>query len=92
MTCQLSKASTVERESQRRRFPPPWSVEEQPACFVVKDSAWLFKKTIRQELARDVMGDTFLLVIVSLWAFAKALNSARTFFKSEFNCVRSLGP
>jgi hypothetical protein len=21
-----------------RRFPPPWSVEEQPACFVVKDS------------------------------------------------------
>jgi hypothetical protein len=25
--------------SQSRRFPPPWSVEEQPACFVVKDSA-----------------------------------------------------
>ena len=22
-----------------RRFPPPWSVEEQDACFVVKDSA-----------------------------------------------------
>ena len=22
-----------------RRFPPPWSVAEQPACFVVKDSA-----------------------------------------------------
>jgi hypothetical protein len=21
-----------------RRFPPPWSVEETPACFVVKDS------------------------------------------------------
>ncbi len=21
-----------------RRFPAPWSVEEQPACFVVKDS------------------------------------------------------
>ena len=21
-----------------RRFPPPWSVEEQPACFVVRDS------------------------------------------------------
>jgi len=20
-----------------RRFPPPWSVDEQPACFVVKD-------------------------------------------------------
>ena len=20
-----------------RRFPPPWSVEEQPACFVVRD-------------------------------------------------------
>jgi hypothetical protein len=22
-----------------RRFPPPWSVEERPACFVVKDGA-----------------------------------------------------
>jgi hypothetical protein len=22
-----------------RRFPPPWSVEEQDACFVVTDSA-----------------------------------------------------
>ncbi|MFZ1150583.1 MAG: hypothetical protein WAR76_12725 [Xanthobacteraceae bacterium] len=21
-----------------RRFPPPWSAEEQPACFVVRDS------------------------------------------------------
>ena len=20
-----------------RRFPPPWTVEEQPACFVVRD-------------------------------------------------------
>jgi hypothetical protein len=20
-----------------RRFPPPWSVEEQPACFVIRD-------------------------------------------------------
>ena len=20
-----------------RRFPPPWSVEEQPVCFVVRD-------------------------------------------------------
>jgi hypothetical protein len=23
--------------SSPRRFPPPWSVEEQPACFVVRD-------------------------------------------------------
>jgi hypothetical protein len=22
-----------------RRFPPPWSIEEQAACFVVKDGA-----------------------------------------------------
>jgi hypothetical protein len=22
---------------QRRHFPPPWSVEEQEACFVVRD-------------------------------------------------------
>ena len=21
-----------------RRFPPPWTVEERPACFIVKDS------------------------------------------------------
>jgi hypothetical protein len=23
-----------------RRFPPPWSVEEQTLCFVVRDSKW----------------------------------------------------
>jgi hypothetical protein len=23
---------------ERRRFPPPWSVEERPACLVVKDA------------------------------------------------------
>jgi len=23
---------------ERRRFPPPWSVEELDACFIVKDS------------------------------------------------------
>jgi hypothetical protein len=22
-----------------RRFPPPWSVEETPACFIVRDGA-----------------------------------------------------
>ena len=27
----------IERSAQPRRFPPPWSVEEQPACFVVRD-------------------------------------------------------
>jgi hypothetical protein len=25
--------------SETRRFPPPWSVDELDACFVVKDSA-----------------------------------------------------
>jgi hypothetical protein len=24
--------------SQKRRFPPPWSIDETPACFIVKDS------------------------------------------------------
>jgi hypothetical protein len=28
--------STSQRE-RMRPFPPPWSVEEQPACFVVRD-------------------------------------------------------
>ena len=23
---------------ERRRFPPPWTVEERPACFIVKDA------------------------------------------------------
>jgi hypothetical protein len=23
----------------KRRFPPPWSVEEQPACFVLRDAS-----------------------------------------------------
>jgi hypothetical protein len=22
-----------------RRFPPPWSIEERPACFIVKDAS-----------------------------------------------------
>jgi hypothetical protein len=22
-----------------RRFPPPWSIEETPACFIVRDSS-----------------------------------------------------
>ena len=27
----------IERSAQPRRFPPPWSVEELDACFVVRD-------------------------------------------------------
>ena len=27
----------IKKEMFARRFPPPWSVEEQPACFVVRD-------------------------------------------------------
>jgi hypothetical protein len=34
----LSKASTVERECQHRRFPPPWFIEDIGGCFVVKAS------------------------------------------------------
>jgi hypothetical protein len=30
-------ASTNPSKIAARRFPPPWSVEEQPACFVVVD-------------------------------------------------------
>jgi hypothetical protein len=26
----------------QRRFPPPWSVEELEACFVVKDNAYVY--------------------------------------------------
>ena len=26
-------------EVRRRRFPPPWSVEQMEACFIVKDHA-----------------------------------------------------
>jgi hypothetical protein len=29
----------IERSAQPRRFPPPWSVDELEACFVVKDAA-----------------------------------------------------
>jgi hypothetical protein len=28
----------VELVLKKRRFPPPWSVEEQDACFVVRDA------------------------------------------------------
>ena len=24
--------------AEQRRFPPPWSVEERPACFIVSDA------------------------------------------------------
>ncbi|HEY1598946.1 MAG TPA: hypothetical protein VGG64_05055 [Pirellulales bacterium] len=24
---------------ERRRFPPPWTIEERPACFIVKDAS-----------------------------------------------------
>ena len=37
---QLSGARRVDRAQclmSARRFPAPWSVEEQPACFVVRD-------------------------------------------------------
>jgi hypothetical protein len=23
---------------ERRRFPPPWSVEERPACYIIRDA------------------------------------------------------
>jgi len=32
-----SRAFSPNALSQTRRFPPPWSVEEQVACFVVRD-------------------------------------------------------
>jgi hypothetical protein len=28
----------------RRRFPPPWSIEETPACFIVSDAAKLLSR------------------------------------------------
>jgi hypothetical protein len=33
----LSFASIHRVKTQRRRFPPPWIIEETMACFVVKD-------------------------------------------------------
>jgi hypothetical protein len=33
----LLNSPSVLRTTKARRFPPPWSVEEQPACFVVRD-------------------------------------------------------
>lgn len=26
------------KNEEKRRLPPPWSIEETPACFIVKDS------------------------------------------------------
>jgi hypothetical protein len=31
--------TTMELSCPTRRFPPPWSVEELDACFVIKDDA-----------------------------------------------------
>ncbi len=35
----LVEEGAVVRMLDRSRFPPPWSVEETPACFIVRDRA-----------------------------------------------------
>jgi hypothetical protein len=35
----LVDEGAVVRMLDRHRFPPPWSVEETPACFIVRDRA-----------------------------------------------------
>jgi hypothetical protein len=35
----LIEEGAVVRMLDRRRFPPPWNVEETPACFIVRDRA-----------------------------------------------------
>jgi hypothetical protein len=35
----LVHEGAVVRMLDHRRFPPPWSVEETPACFIVRDRA-----------------------------------------------------
>jgi hypothetical protein len=35
----LIEEGAVVRMLDRRRFPPPWIVEETPACFIVRDRA-----------------------------------------------------
>jgi hypothetical protein len=37
MSANDPKADIARLAITMRRFPPPWSVEEQPACFVVRD-------------------------------------------------------
>jgi len=37
-------------QGQARRFPPRWSVEEQPACFVVRDHNGQSSRTVRTGL------------------------------------------
>ena len=37
VTCLVSKAGIDDTMQFERRFPPPWTVEEQAACFVVRD-------------------------------------------------------
>jgi hypothetical protein len=41
-----------------RRFPPPWIVEEQPACFVVRDHngqqlAYVCRRSAAKLLSKD---------------------------------------
>lgn len=37
----------------RRRFPPPWSIEERPACYIVKDGAGQSIAYVRMKPARE---------------------------------------
>jgi hypothetical protein len=53
-----------------RRFPPPWSVEEQPACFVVKDRAG-------QKLVNSLVS-IFIKIKVSLFQGRVGLGDERS--------------
>jgi hypothetical protein len=52
------------------RFPPPWSVEEQPACFVVRDHNGQREGRIMLETPIIVVLVLLAIVAVLWWVYS----------------------
>ena len=76
--------------STTRRFPPPWTVEEQPACFIVRDHngqalAYVYfedepgrvsaAKLLSKDEARRVAGQRGEVAVSALGHLQNSLNS-----------------
>ena len=55
-----------------RRFPPPWSIEERPACYIVRDrngqalASSILRKPGRRSAANLMSRDEAFLIAVNL--------------------------
>jgi hypothetical protein len=50
----------------QRRFPAPWSVEEQPGCFVVRDRSYFEDEPGRRSAAKLLSKDEVRRIAVNI--------------------------